>query len=110
MKTYKDFHGDIPKTEIGKRLREILKIEKKSFKILTGYGSTTGKSTSKQAALSSLSRMKKEGLIIGYIPGEVKHQLLTETSSFYQMKQQFETILKTDSDYGNDGIIFIFVK
>jgi hypothetical protein len=110
IKTYKEFHGEIPISDIGKELRKILNKEKNSFKIMTGYGSTTGKSSSKNTALKSLWKMKKEGLIKGYLPGEVKDFLLSETSPYYEAKLQYETLLKSDNDFGNDGIIFVFVK
>ena len=109
MKTYKQFHGQTPPSEIGRELRKILTIEKKAFKILTGYGSSSGTSVSKHAALKSLKNMRKAGLIVGYLPGEVKNQLLLETSPYYEAKLTYEHILKKDADFGNDGIIFVFV-
>ena len=75
MTTYKEFHGEVPITDIGKRLREIVKAEKTSFKILTGYGSTSNSSKSKNAAIKSLSKLKNEELIKGFLPGEVKNKL-----------------------------------
>ena len=78
MKTYKEFHGEIPISDIGKYLREIVKKEKTSFKILTGYGSTSNISKSKNAAIKSLIKMKNEGLIKAFLPGEVSTKLLTE--------------------------------
>ncbi len=110
MKTYKQFHGDVLISEIGKELRQIVKSEKTAFKILTGYGSTSGTSNSKHAALKSLRNMKKQKLINGYCPGEVKHQLLDQTSPFLETKNLYESILKSDPDFGNDGIIFVFIK
>ena len=110
IKTYKEFHGEIPISDIGKELRKILNQEKSSFKIMTGYGSKTGKSSSKNTALKSLGKMKKEGLIKGYLPGEVKELLLSENSPYYEAKLQYEALLKSDKDFGNDGIIFVFVK
>lgn len=109
MKTYQEFHGDILLTEIGKRLREIVKSEKKSFKIMTGYGASSGLSKSKHAALKSLTNMKKSGLIKGFFPGEVKSMLLTEKSVFYESKLNYEKLVKHDADYGNEGIVFIIV-
>lgn len=109
MKTYQEFHGNLPINEIGKELRKIINNEK-SFKILTGYGSTTSVSQSKIACLRSLSKIKKEGLIVGYLPGEVKHFLLSENSPYYDIKLKYESMLKSDTDFGNDGIIFVFVK
>lgn len=109
MKTYTEFHGEIPITDIGKRLREIVKQEKTSFKILTGYGSTSNTSKSKQAAIKSLRKMKSEGLIKGFLPGEVKTKLLKQSDYFYEDKLKFVSELKNDPDYGNDGIIFIFL-
>jgi hypothetical protein len=88
----------------------LLKEKKTAFKILTGYGSTGGTSNSKYAALKSLRNMKKQGLIKGYCPGEVKNQLLSDNSPFYETKSLYESVLKNDSDFGNDGIIFVFVK
>lgn len=110
MKTYRQFHGEILISEIGKELRDIVKNEKSAFKILTGYGSTGGSSSSKQSALKSLRNMKKQGLIKGYCPGEVKNQLLNQTSPFLETKSMYESVLKSDPDFGNDGIIFVFVK
>ena len=109
MKLYTEFHGNIEIKNIGKRLREIIKIEK-SFKIMTGYVSTNGVSLSKTAAIKSLNKMKKEGVIKGFFPGDVKNLLINETSNYYSDKQNFSQIVKNDPDYGNDGIIFIFVK
>lgn len=110
MKTYKEFHGDINISDIGKELRKIVSTEKKSFKIMTGYGSTTGNSISKGSALKSLKNMKKEGLIKGYLPGEVKYILLNDNSPYYETKLTYESQIKSDVDFGNEGIIFVFVK
>lgn len=110
MKTYRQFHGTFLLSHIGQELRNIVKNEREAFKILTGYGATSGHSQSKIRALKSLAKMKKEGMIAGYFPGEVKSILLTETSAYYHSKITYEKIVKSDSDYGNDGIIFVFVK
>ncbi len=109
MKTYKEFHGEVPITEIGKRLREIVRTEKKDFKILTGYGSTTIYSKSKQAAITSLIKMKKEGLIKAFFPGDVKYKTLYQNDNYYDDKMNYGNLVKNDPDYGNEGIIFIFV-
>ena len=109
MKTYREFHGEILITDIGKRLREIARQEKSSFKILTGYGSTTSISKSKQAALKSLNKMKKEGLIKGYLPSEIKYKILTTNDNYYDDKIKYMDLIKNDPDYGNDGIIFVFI-
>ena len=109
MRMYDEFHGELEITNIGKRLRQIVKTEKASFKIMTGYGSTGITSKSKQATIKSLNKMKSEGLIKGFIPGEVKYQALKETEMFYYDKIQYQSIIKNDSDYGNEGIIFIFI-
>lgn len=109
MKTYTEFHGDTPISDIGKRLREIVKLEKKSFKILTGYGSTSGVSQSKQAAIKSLTKMKKDGIIKGFLLGELKHKLIDNASLYNDDKQKYGPLIKNDPDYGNDGIIFVFV-
>lgn len=110
MKTYTEFHGNILISNIGKELRNIAKKEKTAFKVLTGYGSTTGYSKSRSAVLKSLASMKKEGIIKGYFPGEIKLQLLTDKSPYYDSKVNYESIVKSDFDYGNEGIIFVFVK
>lgn len=111
MKTYKQFHGDIPIKDIGKELRKVAKTETQ-FKILTGYGSSSGISKSKSAALTSLKNMKKEGLIRGYFPAEIGTKILKPQDAFYDVKLEYEKLVKFDSDYkaGNDGIIFVFVK
>lgn len=113
MRVYEEFHGDIRGKDIGSELRKIVfevkKTKDKMFKILTGYGSTSGKSVSKNYALKSLKKMKSEGIINGYLPGKVKSQLLNETSQFYEDKLKYGSVIKNDKDYGNDGIIFIFL-
>lgn len=109
MKTYTEFHGEIDVKNIGKRLRDICKKEK-MFKIMTGYGSSSGISLSKNSAIKSLLKMKKEGIVKGFFPGEVKNMLLDEKSIYYEDKLNFSIFVKNDKDYGNDGIIFIFVK
>ncbi len=109
MKIYTDFHGEIQISEIGKQLREIVKKEKNGFKLLTGYGSVSGKSKSKIAVLKSLSKMKEEGLIKGFLPGEVKNQLLQSNSPYLDTKLKYASTLKQDNDFGNDGIVFVFV-
>ena len=109
MKTYTEFHGEIDISNIGKRLRLISKSEV-CFKILTGYGASSYQSKSKQSALNSLSKMKKEGIISGYLPGEIAYQVLGETSIYYDTLLRYINIIKNDPDYGNDGVIFVFVK
>lgn len=110
MKIYNQFHGDIEINNVGKELRTIVKKEKDNFKILTGYGSTCGTSKSKQAVMKSLNKMKKEGLIKGYLPGEIKYQLINDNSYLFEDKMKYSHIIKNDSDFGNEGIIFVFVK
>lgn len=109
MKTYTEFHGEIPIKDIGKRLREIVRTTKTSFKILTGYGSTGATSKSKFAAITSLTKMKKEGLIKAFLPGEVLTKILMSNDPYYTDKQKYQNVIKNDSDYGNEGIIFIFL-
>jgi len=110
MKIYKEFHGDILINQIGKRLRDIVKIEKNNFKILTGYGSSCGISLSKKMVIKSLTKMKNEGLIKGFLPGEIKFSIVTNSSYYYEDKIKYYELIKNDSDYGNDGIIFVFIK
>lgn len=109
MKIYTEFHGQIDSKDIGKKLRELVKKEKQTFKILTGYGSTSNISKSKSAAIQSLKKMKKGGLIKGFIPGEIKFQVLSENSPFYEDKIKYQNILKNDIDYGNEGIIYVIL-
>jgi hypothetical protein len=111
MRTYDQFHGQILISDIGKTLREISKKEKTHFKVMTGYGSTTGQSQSKIAVLKSLRLMKKEGLIKGFLPGEVKNHVLFPSSPYYiyvEDKLNYETVILKDIDYGNPGVVFIF--
>ena len=97
-------------TDIGKRLREIAKREA-SFKIMTGYGSSSGKCRSKKAALNSLKKMRQEGLIAAYIPGEKVTELIADSNDPYRdVKSRYNDILRKDRDAGNDGVIFVFVK
>lgn len=110
MKTY-DFHGSINPSEIGKEIRTICKKEKTSFKLLTGYGSTSGTSKSKSAALMSLSKLKKENIVKDYFSGDVLAKLQTNENSYeYKIKQEYGRRLNRDRDYGNDGVIFVFLK
>ena len=109
MKTYKEFHGETPIVDIGKRLREITRAENNVFKILTGYGSASVCSKSKCAAIKSLLKMKKEGMIKGFLPGEVKYKILYPNDYYYDEKMNYGNLVKNDPDYGNEGIIFIFV-
>ena len=110
MRQY-DFHGSVPIDTIGKELRNIA-LRKENFKILTGYGSTSGVSKSKDAALRSLRNMKSQGLIKGYLPAEKCTELLSHGDPYLEIKQRYKDILSSDRDarIGNDGIIFVFVK
>ncbi len=108
MTTYKQFHGEVPIDMIGKELRLIV-ARHESFKILTGYGSTYGHCKSKTAALKSLGRMWREGLIKGYIPAEKVTELIMDPHDNYlKVKMQYWSILKNDRDRGNNGIIYVF--
>lgn len=110
MKTY-NFHGTIELSEIGREIRNICAKEKNAFKLLTGYGSSTGTSKSKTAALKSLSKMRKEGIIKDYFGGEVLTKLQTVSNTYeYEVKSRYAQTLKTDRDFGNDGIIFVYIK
>lgn len=71
MKPYTEFHGGIEVKNIGKRLREICKKEK-MFKIMTGYGSSSGVSLSKNSAIKSLSKMKKKELLRNFFREKLK--------------------------------------
>ena len=110
MRTY-DFHGSIEIAEIGKEIRRICKLESSSFKLLTGYGSVSGVSKSKNAAMKSLAKIKKEGLVKDYFSGDALSKLQTNENSYeYHIKNTYGQRLKNDKDFGNDGIIFVFIK
>ncbi|HHU81247.1 MAG TPA: hypothetical protein GXZ35_07995 [Acholeplasmataceae bacterium] len=110
MRTY-DFHGSIEISEIDREIRHICHIESTAFKLLTGYGSSSGISRSKNAAMKSLAKIKREGLIKDYFSGDVLSELHSNTNSYeYQMKSKYKQRLKNDKDFGNDGIIFVFIK
>lgn len=110
MKTY-DIHGTIEISEIGKEIRRICKIEKTSFKLLTGYGASSGISKSKIAAKKSLAKLKKEKIVKDYFSGDVLASLQTNEDSYeYYIKTEYSQRLKNDKDFGNDGKIFVFLK
>lgn len=110
MRRYEQFHGEIETKQIGKELRNIIKNEKDNFKILTGYGSTCGISISQNKAIRTLNKMKKEGLIKGFLPGNINDILVTEKSCWYNEKMKYCNLIKNDCDFGNEGVIFVFVK
>lgn len=110
MKTY-DLHGTVDISEIGKEIRKICKLEKTSFKLLTGYGSTSGLSKSKNAAFKSLAKLRKENIVKDYFSGNVLSTLQTNHESYeYYVKNVYAQKFKNDQDFGNDGIIFVFLK
>lgn len=53
--------------------------------------------------------MKNEGLIRDFLPGEVRYEPLTSASPYYKAKMEYGNQIKNDSDYGNEGIVFIFI-
>ena len=110
MNIYKQFHGDIPTDRIGQELRRINKTEKGIYKILTGFGSTTGICKSKESAIKALRKMKKEKMIKGFIPADKLTQLLQGRDEFFDLKVEYDKILKRDKDYGNDGVIYIIIE
>lgn len=110
MKLYEQFHGETAITNIGKEIRDILKDEQRDFKILTGYGSISNICLSKQAAIKSLTKLKKEGRIKGFLPGEIKYQVIDNKSPYFEDKSKYVNRIKSDKDYGNEGVIFVFVK
>ena len=108
MRTYSQFHGEIPVHYIGKELR-VIAAKKQAFKIITGYGSNTGQSLSKNAALKSLRRMRREGVIKDYIPGEMVTELIINSADYYlTVRYKYWAELSKDRDKGNDGVIFVF--
>ena len=110
MKEY-NFHGTIELSEIGKELRTIAKLGE-DFKILTGYGASVGVSKSKEKALNSLRKMKKEGLIKDFIPGDKINSILGVGEYFTSVKIKYQDRIRLDSDAkrGNPGMIFVFVR
>ena len=54
--------------------------------------------------------MEQEGLIAGYLPGEVRNEAIKSNSAYFDFKLKYESQISKDSDYGNDGVIFIFMK
>ncbi|MGM9899899.1 MAG: hypothetical protein ACI32E_04895 [Bacilli bacterium] len=110
MKIYDQFHGEINAISIGKELRMIIEKEKTNFKVLTGYGSTSGKCVSKQMMIKVLIKLKKEDKIKGFLPGDIKYNLLDKMSIYYDDKIKYYNIIKNDPDFGNAGIIFVFMK
>ena len=56
-----------------------------------------------------LTKMKKDGIIKAFLPGEVLTKLLTDKDYFYIDKLKYQNVIKGDKDIGNDGIIFVFV-
>jgi len=108
MNKYNQFHGEMPMNDIGRELRKIA-TKGQHFKIVTGYGSICGCSKSKAAALKSLGKMKREGLILDYIPGEMVTMLILDPNSYYRcVKDKYWKLLSRDSDKGNDGVIYVF--
>ena len=111
MKLY-DFHGSVPSNEIGKQLRAIVSGSKSDFKVLTGYGSQSGTCRSKDSALKSLRRMRREGLIKGFLPAEFYTEIVYSSDEFYDAKINYRHRIERDADarYGNEGVIFVFVQ
>ena len=111
MKIY-DFHGSIPPNEVGKELRAIVRSGKSDFKVLTGYGSRNGICKSKDCALKSLRKMRKEGLIKGFLPAEFFTEIVRTSDEFYDVKMNYRNRITKDRDarYGNEGAIFVFVQ
>ena len=53
--------------------------------------------------------MKSEGLIKAYLPGEIKYKLIDSKSEYYFDKLKYIKIIKDDKDFGNEGIIYVFL-
>ncbi|CCV64067.1 hypothetical protein BN85404900 [Alteracholeplasma palmae J233] len=109
MKTYLEFHGETRVINIEEELLKIFKKETKHFKILTGYGKSTGVSKSRQKVLTVLKKSMENGKIKGYFPADVKFKLLDQKSIYFESKLIYEQYIKKDSDYGNPGIIYVFL-
>ena len=110
--TLYDFHGNIPPDEVGKELRSIVRKTGTDFKVLTGYGSHNGICRSKEKALKSLRRMRREGLIKGFLPAEFFTEIVYSSDEFYDAKMNYRHRIERDRDarYGNEGVIFVFVQ
>ncbi len=111
MNIYNQFHGKVPISKIGRELRRIVNFERRNFKIITGYGSKTGKSKSREAALKSLAKMQREGLIKGVLPGgSIKYSLVDKTAPYYEVFLECISEIKKNKDFGNYGVVFVIVK
>jgi hypothetical protein len=108
MKTF-DFHDSgILVSEVGARIRKLInECVSKNEKYLvlnTGYGSTSGICKTKEGAINSLRKCKKEKIIIDFFPGNPQlGSLFSETLELY--KKNFNS-----RDLQNDGFIFIIIK
>lgn len=111
MKLY-NFHGTVPPDEVGKKLRDIVRGSRSDFKVLTGYGSQSGICRSKMMALKALRKMRKEGLIKGFLPAEIFTEIVYSANEFYDVKMNYRHRIEMDRDarYGNEGVIFVFVQ
>lgn len=111
LPVYDQFHGNVPIHLIDSLLRDYARKHTNPFKILTGYGASTGSCRSRNAALRSLQQMQEAGLIDGYIPGGSVAELYPfEGIPYYEVQKKYWEILKTDPDRDNHGVIFIFPK
>jgi len=110
--TMYNFHGTLPQEEIGKELRNIARTTKRDFKVLTGYGSQTGRCKSKEMVYKALRKMMKEGLIKAFLPAEAFPNILWTTDEFYEAKVGYSRRISKDHDArsGNEGITFVFVE
>jgi hypothetical protein len=78
----------------------------KIIKIIHGYGSTGVGGSIKKMVHSYLKRIKNEGIIKDYLPGEATKELM----GFDQTIVKYKLYIKGDSDFkrGNPGITYIF--
>lgn len=109
MRVYREFHGNIHLSRIDFELRRVVRENKKPFKILTGYGSKTGSSSSKDYVIRGLNKLKNEKLIKGFIPGDVTKTILYPEDDHYLDKLNYLHLIKNDKDYSNSGIIFVII-
>lgn len=78
----------------------------KIIKVIHGYGSTGVGGSIKKMVHSYLKRIKSEGIIKDFLPGEAVKELM----GFDQTITKYRAYIKDDHDFkiGNPGITYIF--
>jgi hypothetical protein len=110
MKTFNIEHGFPSQKEARLQLDNYINNLDKSnkiIKVIHGYGSSGVGGSIKKMVHSYLKRIKSEGIIKDYLPGEAIKELM----GFDQTIVKYKTYIKDDKDFktGNPGITYIFV-